>query len=152
VFDQLRCGGGAGSGGGVQLEDTEGTVAMYTTQSSHFQGPAASSVSLGSTMPTSRVITLRSEFCDGEFAKNEDPSLSAEQRRAHRLQWLRVQESYVRAELAALEPVHRATSRSARSSVGCGIALERMELRKRQLYSKLVELDMDKYAVKTSRL
>jgi len=67
--------------------------------------------------------------------------------REMRLQWLRVQEAYAIAELEALTPRIAAMQRQS----GRGLAMMRMDHRRRQLQWKLYALDADKGRVKTGK-
>jgi len=107
------------------------------------------------------LISLPEEMRDGAYgtARAEDAGTSLHhlplhaaqlRRRALRTQWLCVQEAYAQSEAEALDEGLRVVTRRAQRCEGGGVALRRMNVRRRQLQRRLIDLELDKTLVRTT--
>mmetsp|Transcript_34118 Transcript_34118/g.107300 ORF Transcript_34118/g.107300 Transcript_34118/m.107300 type:complete len:133 (-) Transcript_34118:31-429(-) len=119
-------------------------------------GPAAAPPPSVGARAGMALIELPESFATAPTAFHELASSAADADpaavRSVRLQWLRVQEDFARAEAEALEPRADAMRERARRGDGGGLALEEMSLRLRQLSIRLASLKEEKRLVKRGLL
>ena len=99
------------------------------------------------TSPGWAIIQMPAEMADESQFEAIEATLNPPQARQRRLEWLRVQHEFFAAEADALDANMRQIVRLAARAEGGGIALSRMQERRRRLAQRLEDLDFEKQEI-----